>query len=670
MENERNLRSRVVPNSSAPRVHRGRGRPRKIPRLDNVDVGGVVDLEEDEYHPQQEEEEENEGEDEEQEEEEEDDDDDDERLRPTFRSGKAKRGMKGTGLRSKQWAVNKEKTLEGLSRLPGHLMSIVSDFPDQLADFSEFTRFKIRRTARADTVEELLSKIPAPLISETWTQEMEDDLCRRFRDDPLRGYMAKRRPVQKSTMALWRKCCHLRVFPTDIIGAEHYMEYGTDVVVGDGESVSRPNPDWTKQFCDELGNLVFGSPCNGNMGLLALLIRYAAACRINDRRKVPMDDSAGTELEFFNVMKEQMELSGGSLSLQEIGEKARETWQLRGFDKLWVIQVLENLENMYAPDDEEDDGEDDREGNGEDEDGEDGEDEDGEDEDGEDEDGEDEDDGEDGEDGETGFAPYKVLLEDLVALREAFGQVSDLGFPLFTNIEMRYKVVAQARPPGGAPKTWADLNRLREALMLKDMRLEEQRRLRLVPQGRGESEDSWGGLSTGNGTGNGNGQDPDLNDPFDEGYEQQDEELPARDTDEEMGGVNDFEDYEDYDYGPGFDDMDVDSDSGSSEHPESLPQPLPQTLPQTQLQLQPQPQPRPRPGFTMRALSGQRVEMDKEEVMNIAFDEVARGSNILSTETPRIGLLTKGRWTASCQGINKAKCLNIMKDYWKDRGSQ
>ncbi|TRX94120.1 hypothetical protein FHL15_004888 [Xylaria flabelliformis] len=643
MENERNLRSRVVPNSSAPRIHRGRGRPRKIPRLDNVDVGGVVDSEEDDHHPQHQEgeEEENEGEDE---------DDDDEHLRPTFRSGKAKRGIKGTGLRSKQWVVNKEKTLEGLSRLPGHLMGIVSEFPDQLADFSEFTRFKIRQTAQPDTVEELLSKIPGPLISETWTQQMEDDLRRRFHDDPLRGYMVTKRPVQKSTMALWRKCCHLRVFPTDIIGAEHYMEYGADVVVG--ESVSRPNPDWTKQFCDELGILIFGSPCNDNMGLLALLIRYAVACRIDDRRKVPMEDSA-TELGFFDVMKEQMELSGGSLSLQEIGEKARETWQLRGRAKSWEIQVLENLENMYVPDDEEgDDGEVDGEG----------------------EDGEDEDEGEDEgederederEDEETGFAPYKVLLEDLVALREAFGRVSDLGFPLFANIEMRYKVVAQARPPGGAPKTWADLNRLREALMLKDMRLEEQRRLGveasghlgLVPHQRDDSE-SWGGLSTGK------GQDPDLNDPFDEGYKQQDvgEELPA--GDEEMEGVDDVEDY---DYGPVFsDDMDVDSDSGSTqapEHPESLPQPqpLPQPLSQSQ------PWPRPRPRITMRALNGQRVEMDEEEeVVNIAFDNVNRDSDNLFTSTPAISLLTKGRWTASCGGIKKAKCLKIMKDWGKD----
>ncbi|KAI8950554.1 hypothetical protein F4801DRAFT_602289 [Xylaria longipes] len=58
---------------------------------------------------------------------------------------------------------------------------------------------------------------------------MEDDMCIRFWEDPLRGYMT--RPIQKSTMALWRKCCHLAVFPTDIIGPKHYMEYGTDVVI-------------------------------------------------------------------------------------------------------------------------------------------------------------------------------------------------------------------------------------------------------------------------------------------------------------------------------------------------------------------------------------------------------------------------------------------------------
>ncbi|RYC57881.1 hypothetical protein CHU98_g8336 [Xylaria longipes] len=59
------------------------------------------------------------------------------------------------------------------------------------------------------------------------------------------------------------------------------------------------------------------------------------------KQSVPIEDSA-TGVQFFDIIKEQMEPAGGNLNLQEIGRKAREAWKSRGLAKSWETQVLEN----------------------------------------------------------------------------------------------------------------------------------------------------------------------------------------------------------------------------------------------------------------------------------------------------------------------------------------
>ncbi|KAI0474548.1 hypothetical protein F4859DRAFT_514400 [Xylaria cf. heliscus] len=684
MENERQLRSRVVPGVSAPRIPRGRGRPRKIPREDIVDVAagrgsaGRANVGRRQQQRQEEHDEEDEagdgvyrdgGDDDDEDDDDDDDgdddddddddddndDDDDEHLRPTFRSGKPKKGTKGTGLFSKKWANNKAKTVEGLSRLPGNLMAIVSSFPDQVAELSRSTRDEVRQTPQPADIDALLSRIPEPIISETWTQEMEDDLRRRFQKDPLRSYMATKRPIQKSTMALWRKCCHLRVFPTDIIGPEHYMEYGSHVVI---RGSSRPDPDWTKQFCDELAHLIFGSPCNDNMGLLALLIRYAVACRIDDRRGVPMDDSA-TGLQFFDVMREEMERAGGSFNLYDIGERARGAWQLRGLVKSWEMRVLENLETMYF---------------------------------GAERDGDSDSDGEDrrrseGADGLAPYRAYRVLLKDLVALREAFEQVSDLGLPVFANIEMRYKIVTQVRPPGGAPKTWNDLNRLRNALMYKDMRLEEQRGLgRPVTEDSGSDDSgaasdkdigdgsdgsgSWQGLS------DGEWQVPNPTDPFDDslwthGDVHEGELDKVVNSDYEMGGKaldDEVADYILHDGPPVFGEGDVDTDTDAGADGLMHDQEPQETMeashgalvsPRQDMEMGRETESRPRPRLAWPSFSGQKIDTETE--IQALTTDVDLGSNIFATSAPAIGLVTGGRWKANSDRVKGTGGLNVMR---------
>ncbi|KAI1313297.1 hypothetical protein F5Y03DRAFT_338624 [Xylaria venustula] len=280
----------------------------------------------------------------------------------------------------------------------------------------------------------LLSRIPSPIFSDDWTEEMEDDLRRAVNRDPFLVYIKALNPHSR-VWSLWRKCCHIRkTFPTDIIGPTHYTNYGLNATA---KGRRRPDPDWSQTFCMKLDRLVFGSPCNSNTKLLALFIRYAVACR-TDRRRVPMHDSA-TGHRFFDVMKEQIELANGRLNLRAIGTKARQEWVSRGLVKSWEMQVLKKLEYTLlkvVDGDEEDDAED-------------------------------------------GLAPYRVHSVDLDNLLNAFETVSDEGLPLFTNIDIRYKSMCLSRGHGGAPKDITEYTRLHRALMLKDMRLEEHRRLNI-----------------------------------------------------------------------------------------------------------------------------------------------------------------------------------------------
>ncbi|KAI0399483.1 hypothetical protein F4802DRAFT_602917 [Xylaria palmicola] len=203
------------------------------------------------------------------------------------------------------------------------------------------------------------------------------------------------------------------------------------------------DPNWDQYFSVALDCLVFGSPCDDSMDLLALFIRYAVACR-TDRRRVPMDDSA-TGSPFFEEMETQIRQARGRLNLRAIGEKAREAWTARGLAVTWEMQVLNNLEIMCLDVDdwlreEEEEEEEEEEGQ---------------------------------EVGARSPAPYKVLVEDLKALQKAFKGVSGVcGDPLFSDLEAR--------------KT--DLNRLRMALRLKDMRLEAQRALRQDDDGNDDIE--------------------------------------------------------------------------------------------------------------------------------------------------------------------------------------
>ncbi|KAI3322282.1 hypothetical protein HD806DRAFT_501584 [Xylariaceae sp. AK1471] len=466
MERQYKLRSRAMPSSSSQVGKRSQLRGQREESSDTDDdgnrVGGSSGRLDDETDYDSSEE----GTDEEEDDDgggkegvEGEDEDEDEDRRPRFTSGKAKKGRPGLGIRSAKYATNKKLIVDNLSRLPDTLMPVATEFVGKLNGLHKSTRdhLLLGGPGRADSdVDDLLSRILGPVFSDLWTKRMENELRVRLRDDPIKAYMAQPNNVHSTTLVLWRKCCHLRnVFPMDIIGPQYNMEYGVDVELAGG--VKRPNPYWTRSFSMELETLILASPCNDNMGLLALFIRYASACR-NDRRHVPMGDSK-SGLPFLEIMEEEIEKADGRLSLGEIGKLARGVWESRGLMKSWDIQVLEILERSHfdLQESEEEDEEEDEyeEGEGEGEEGKEGEDEAGE--------------GEEGGDP----TPYRVITQDLKTLIMAFNNVGDLGFPMF-DTDIRYKVVSQSRGRGGSPKDRKELNRLITVLMLRDMRLQEQ----------------------------------------------------------------------------------------------------------------------------------------------------------------------------------------------------
>ncbi|OTA92904.1 hypothetical protein M434DRAFT_31383 [Hypoxylon sp. CO27-5] len=387
----------------------------------------------------------------------------------TFSSGKAKKGLRGVGIRSKNWTSLKNALVQGAKKLSGNLITVAADYTWNLGRRFNSTKRWIRSERPTVTFESLLDRLPRveDMIDDVWTQEKEDELQAGFVNDPLREYITKRRPLHTHFWSLWRKTCQLRqVFPTDIIGPRQYLEYWIKVEVREG--VFQPNPNWTRAFCEELDFLIVASPCHGDMGLLALFIRYSVACRINDRRQVPMDKER-IRSPFFRDMGRAIKSSRGSKSLQVIGKDVRQQWTDRNLSLPWEALVLEEIEKsplvLESNHDADADADPDSDS------------------------GPDSDSDPDPEPIHRSqeFQPYPVSTDDLKTVRHAFEQVHDLGLPLFPDMEERFKVVSGSRLMKGSPENWTELTNLRVPLLLADMRIQEKRRL--VEISRSDSSD-------------------------------------------------------------------------------------------------------------------------------------------------------------------------------------
>ncbi|KAI6089601.1 hypothetical protein F4821DRAFT_275712 [Hypoxylon rubiginosum] len=368
----------------------------------------------------------------------------------TFRSGREKKGKRGMGVNSTQWPAFKRGFIESAKGLSGGLLSQVVNAPRELARRADSTKTWMDRFRPPLTIEDLVDLLPKleDEMGGGWTQEREDELVAGFEGDGWEAYIEKKRPVHNHFWSLWRKACQLRrVFPTDVVGPKQYLEYAATPGVKVTEDVFAPNPCWTRSFCEALDFLIVASPCRGDMNLLSMFIRYAVALRINDRRRVPIGKS-GAGNPFLKEMDRVMREHKGALDLPNIGREARRAWSSRGVELPWVALSLRELERAVFNGEVEpflDDG--------------------------------------------SLFQSYKVVTGDLKVVARAFKETTDMGLPIFIDMDERWKVVSNSRRVKEAPpQTWSDLSRLRKQLLLADMRFLEKRRLR---DELGDSEDGF-----------------------------------------------------------------------------------------------------------------------------------------------------------------------------------
>ncbi|KAI1774830.1 hypothetical protein F4818DRAFT_441654 [Hypoxylon cercidicola] len=302
------------------------------------------------------------------------------------------------------------------------------------------------------SVDDLLKLIEHPkpwLDSSVWTEELEAKLQRHMANDANDGYMAYIRgcvmpPSNNQFITMWKKICRLRrQFPIDIISRLNYLEYGATARVrlepeeGEGQDQKDwPDPIWTPRFCERLTRLALGGPWGDNMDLLALFLRYAVACRINDRRAMPFtvfDDGS----RFTRDMMERLSTSrDATKSIPQVHHEVRHAIRQRGFELPWESKVLRNLEklayNPETPPQMED---------------------------------------------ENGFFYiYQVKTEDLRAVERAVGNCKDLGLPIFRSVKDSAAIISHGRS-FDFPKIYDDVRRLQLAhrvYMERSMRIRRE----------------------------------------------------------------------------------------------------------------------------------------------------------------------------------------------------
>ncbi|KAI1411329.1 hypothetical protein F5Y13DRAFT_191268 [Hypoxylon sp. FL1857] len=367
-------------------------------------------------------------------------------IRYRFSSGRAKKGKKGQGRNSVHWARHRNALLKDFNKVPGTPLGTASRGPSNLLKSASSTQKWFEEDCPPVTIEALIERLPDPQreIDDIWTQEREEELLSKYpEDDTYRVYVeSSEENLTTNYWSMYRKICRIRgVFPEDIVGERTMLQYAEEVQIGPRDW--RPNPNWTKNFCKRLEQLAISSPCQENMDLLALFIRYVVACQLNDRRVVPMDNSNTGQM-FFELMTTVMKEARGSKSLQEVGEDARSRWTSKGWKLPWEAKVLRGIESVAYNDEARPIIE-----------------------------------------GEV-LRPYQVNTEDLEDLIFVFESMADTGYPVH-NMDERQSVVSYARSAKDAPGDIGELGKLRWPLILSGIRFREKKRLIGEQGGQGGS---------------------------------------------------------------------------------------------------------------------------------------------------------------------------------------
>ncbi|RYP10913.1 hypothetical protein DL764_000349 [Monosporascus ibericus] len=320
-------------------------------------------------------------------------------------------------------AQKQQKLDDDFNDLPPELQTVAQHYSVKLARAASSSKAfvgKHRGKIKSMRVlEDCIPTVKEEIEAGMWTQNEEDDFQQSIRDDPclayLRGLTVPR--GNKGFLPMWKKICRLRrCFPTTIISPRNHLEYDGRVALAGGTEVA--DPVWTRGFCDRLVRLALGGPCGGNVTLLALFIRYAVACRINDRGAVPFTHD--TDSWFMDEARARLwTRRDGSKSIPQIHKEVRRAARTRSLGVPWYSLVMRNIEKAAY----------DKEVRA-----------------------------RRGADG-GGRAAYRVRTEDLHCVERAVHHCKDLGLPMFASLGDRARVLSHGRSYD-LPKTDADVRHL------------------------------------------------------------------------------------------------------------------------------------------------------------------------------------------------------------------
>lgn len=126
------------------------------------------------------------------------------------------------------------------------------------------------------------------------------------------------RTAYSAFWATWKACCAVGCVPTELFSLRKHLKCREK-----GEKTSI----LSSKVCKNLKDLVLGSPCEDNFGLLACFIRLMVANRIDDHRAVPLADHGMPSGGVFAAFEAKMAANGNGDSLRTIYEAVVAAWQ-------------------------------------------------------------------------------------------------------------------------------------------------------------------------------------------------------------------------------------------------------------------------------------------------------------------------------------------------------
>ncbi|RYO96248.1 hypothetical protein DL765_011629 [Monosporascus sp. GIB2] len=322
-------------------------------------------------------------------------------------------------------AQKQQKLSQDFFELPPELQTIGQHQAAKLARAADSSKGWVRKhrsqIQELDILEGWIPTAEDAMKDGTWTQQQEDVFQQGLQDDPYLQYLQSVSIPRgnKGFIPMWKKICKLRrCFPTSIISPLNYLEYHGRVTLADGTQAA--DPVWTRGFSDRLVRLTLGGPWGTNITLLTLFIRYAVACRINDRRAVPFAHE--TDSKFLDTMRMRLYVSrDSSKSIPQIHKEVRRGIEATGLALPWYSVLMRNIKKVaYSQETEAHRG---------------------------------------GED-EGAFSPYRVLTEDLHCVDRAVHHCKDLGRPMFASVGDSARLLSHERGGYDFPKTEEDMRYL------------------------------------------------------------------------------------------------------------------------------------------------------------------------------------------------------------------